>query len=393
MSSSKTRTWLILGMFLLCLGYFASYVPYTVLTKMATKGLFDGMAGTQYEKGIANWSIQPIMALATFIAMFSFISIAGWWKHARKHVFCGISMPWPHWFTLISGICTAGQILTTTLAYTYKESIVFAMLLMRGGVLIMAPWIDKYITSYVTGKKRKITWPAVIALLLSLGALIVAFAEKASTIITVACLIDVSIYLVVYFFRFVFMAKYAKVEEEKAKVEVGTEKQDINKMFFVEEQFVANPVLFFGLLIMGIVGIFTGPQSVAREVWTGFTIIPFSGYFWPLFAAGACSYGAGLFGTLIYLDPRAMTFCVPANRISSIFAGIVATSWLFLAFEEISKEKGINPVSDGEWIGVALVTMAMIFLAFGQNIANWLANIRFDGRKISDAEFHNRQNP
>lgn len=353
---------------------------------MATKGLFDGMADTEYAKGIANWSIQPIMALATFIAMFSFISVAGWWKYARKRTFCGISLPWPHWFTLISGICTAAQILTTTLAYTYKESIIFAMLLMRGGVLVMAPIVDGIITSHVTKAKRKITWSAVVALILSLAALTVAFAEKASATITIACLVDVTIYLFVYFFRFVFMARYAKTE-------TVTEGKNVNKMFFVEEQFVANPTLLFGLLLFGVIGIFTGPKSVPGEVWTGFTVIPFSGYFWPLFAAGAFSYGNGLFGTLIYLDPRAHTFCVPANRISSIFAGVVSTAWMYYAFQEIAKEKGISAVTQGEWIGVVLVTLAMIFLAFGQNIVKWLANIRYDGREISDMEFRRKLNP
>lgn len=333
---------------LLCVGYFLAYIPYTYITKMASRGLYEGMNGA----GIANWSMQPIMIFASFTMMYLTITVFRWWKYAQHRNFFGISIPWPHWFTFISGICTAFQIFTTTLAYTYKESIVFVMLLMRGGVLVLAPLVDILVNTIRKKLKkdippRKIAWYSALGLLFSLGAVIVAFLGEASSVITTACLINAGVYIFVYFWRFFFMDTFAKTEDD-----------DLKKRFFVEEQATANIVLFFGLLAIGIVGIFIpGPKNIFKETWIGFTQIPFSGYFWDLILAGVCSYGTGLFGSLIYLDKRALTFCVPANRISSIFAGTLATYLLFV----YQQQRQVTPFEIG---GVGLVFIAILFLAW-----------------------------
>ncbi|MCA9528119.1 MAG: hypothetical protein KC549_17655, partial [Myxococcales bacterium] len=79
------------------------------------------------------------------------------------------SIPFPGRWTFLSGLCTAGIIATTTLAYTFEGvSIVFMMLLMRGGLLVLAPIVDK-----VTG--RRVRWFSWAALAMSMGALLVAF--------------------------------------------------------------------------------------------------------------------------------------------------------------------------------------------------------------------------
>ena len=103
------------GIAALCFGYFASYVPYSMMTKMITKGLVLGLGG----KGLTGFQIQPLAVLGSFTAMYIFITLAGWWKHATHSKVFGISIPRPQWYTFIAGVCTAGQIITTTLAYTF----------------------------------------------------------------------------------------------------------------------------------------------------------------------------------------------------------------------------------------------------------------------------------
>jgi hypothetical protein len=66
---------------------------------------------------------------------------------------------------VLSGVCASGIIATTTLAYTFKATIVFVMLLMRGGALVLAPIMD-----VITG--RKIRWFSTVALILSLASLV-----------------------------------------------------------------------------------------------------------------------------------------------------------------------------------------------------------------------------
>jgi len=67
--------------------------------------------------------------------MLSFITLARWWKYATHFTVLGISLPRPQWFTFISGVLTSGRSSRRLLAYTFEGiSIVFMMLLMRGGV-------------------------------------------------------------------------------------------------------------------------------------------------------------------------------------------------------------------------------------------------------------------
>lgn len=328
-----------LGIAALCFGYFASYVPYSMMTKMITKGLFSGMNNV----GLSGFQIQPIAVLGSLTGMFTFITLAGWWKYATHSKLLGISFPRPQWYTFISGVCTSGQIITTTLAYTFDGiSIVFAMLLMRGGVLVMAPIID----TVARRRKRRIYWPSWVAAGLSLGALVVAFAGKAGTAMTVVAAIDISLYLFVYFFRLLFMSNRAKSEDVAER-----------RRYFTEEQLVANLVLISALFVIGLVGRTMGAESIPGMIWSGFSRLPFEGYFLTIFIIGIFSYGTGLFGSLIYLDKRENTFTVPANRSASIVAGVVATYLLAIFFHQRSPTMH-------QLIGVALILGAVFFLAY-----------------------------
>ena len=107
----------------------------------------------------------------------------------------GVALPMPGKLTLMSGLCTSGIIATTTLAYTFgKVSVVFVALLMRGGVLVIAPVIDRI-------SKRRVRWFSWVALGLSLAALVAAFASSGDTTMPILCVIDVACYLGFYFTR------------------------------------------------------------------------------------------------------------------------------------------------------------------------------------------------
>ncbi len=327
------------GIAALCFGYFASYIPYSMMTKMITKGLCCNLGG----KGLTGFEIQPIAVLGSFVAMYAFITAMRWWKHCTHSRIFGLNIPRPQWFTFLSGICTAGQIITTTLAYTFSGiSIVFAMLLMRGGVLIMAPIVD----TVARKRRRHIYWPSWVAAGLSLAALIVAFAGKAGTAMTLVAAIDIALYLAGYFFRLFIMSNYAK----------GTDAEE-RKRYFAEEQLVANPLLLLALLAAGLYGSHMGGTGFLSEIWRGFVEIPWQGYFLFIFMLGVFSYGTGLFGSLIYLDKRENTFTVPANRAASIIAGVIATYLLAIIFGE--KYPGVH-----ELVGAGLIILAIFFMAY-----------------------------
>lgn len=318
-------------------GYFACYAPYSALTKYLSK--YQGIAGNE---------LLPITAFASLIAMFVFISTMGWWKHATHKTIFGVSVPVPTMWTFLSGLGTAAVIPTTTLAYTFAGvSIVFMMLLMRGGVLIIAP-----ITDLFSG--RKVKWYSWIALALSIAALLAAFfVGKVGYEITLVALVNLAIYLGAYFLRLRFMTRLAKSDDENARTR-----------YFVEEQMVATPALMVVLAVMAVSGI----GQMGHELGHGFADpVEVAGHPWTMAAVGIAvlvgilSQGTGVFGGLILLDKRENTFCVPVNRVSSLLAGVVASYalWLFLG----EKRPPAN-----ELVGVALLAAAILTLSIGPSI-------------------------
>ena len=311
-------------------GYFACYWPYSALVKALSKGLLPGMDG-----GVAGLTLQPVQVSASLVSMFIFITWIGWWKYPHRRTVLGVNIPFPIRWTALSGVCTAGVIVTTNLAYTFSGvSIVFVMLLMRGGVLILGPIVDT-----LTG--RKIRWFSGAGMLLALSALIVAFAERGGYKITLMCAIDVFAYLLAYYVRFQFMTRLAKSEDTT-----------MNIRYFVEEQMVATPFLMALLGLLALVN----QGTLMNQIRAGFTDVTGTGAFWYVVAAGVFSQGTGIFGTLIYLDRRENTYCIPVNRSSSILAGVLASFSLALLF-------GQEAPSAYKLTGAFLIIIAILVLS------------------------------
>ncbi len=329
----------VFGIAALCFGYFASYVPYSMMTKMITRGFFTGMNGV----GFTGVEIQPMAIVAGFIAIYIIITIAGWWKYATHFNFLGFSIPRPRWFTVISGVCTSSQIITTTLAYTFSGvSIVFAMLLMRGGVLVIAPIVD----TIVKKRKRNVYWPSWVASALSMGALLVAFMGNGGSAMTIVCAIDIIIYLVGYFFRLYMMSTFAKSSDYAEKMR-----------YYVEEQLIAMPLLLVSMFVIALFGVGSGRESVSGQLWWGFVGLPRTPYLIHTLLIGLFSQGTGIFGTLIYLDKRENTFTVPANRSSSVIAGLIATYALAIFY-------GQSYPDFYQLLSVGMILFAIVFLAY-----------------------------
>jgi drug/metabolite transporter (DMT)-like permease len=311
-------------------GYFAAYVPYSALTKALSKGLLEGM-----DKPIDGFVLLPSTVLASMVCMFLFLSAMRWWRFATQRRIGSITVPSPRLRTLLSAACTACIVVTTTLAYTFEGiSIVFAMLLMRGGVLVIAPAVDAL-------SKRSVRWYSWVALGLSLAALIVAFAERGGFALSFAAALDIAIYLASYFVRLRIMSGAAKSSDP-----------DANKRFFVEEQMVATPLVVLVLSLWAL----SGAGAAAADLRLGFTDIWSSPVLFTVLLVGVFSQGTGVFGGLILLDKRENTFCVPVNRASSILAGVVASFALAIILDT-------RTPSFMELIGAGLIVVAIVVLS------------------------------
>ncbi|MBK8259551.1 MAG: hypothetical protein IPK82_43710 [Polyangiaceae bacterium] len=311
-------------------GYFACYAPYSALTKLLSQGKLSGMP-----RALSGFELLPITTVASLVAMFTFMTVMGFWQYAGRRTVFGRSVPFPGRWTFFSGLATAAVIGTTTLAYTFEGvSIVFMMLLMRGGMLVMAPIVDAI-------SRRAVKWFSWVALALSLGALVAAFTDAKSYAMTTIAAVDVTVYLVAYFVRLRFMSRNAKSDRPEDSLK-----------YFVEEQMVATPAIVTALIVVALVG----HGSIGMDVRRGFSDIWQSGAVGTAAIVGVLSQGTGVFGGLVLLDKRENTFCVPVNRASSVLAGLVATAALTVI-------AGATSPPTSELVGAGLILSAIGVLA------------------------------
>src|SRR5215212_9105036 len=166
MQTTPPRRRFKLRIWWLALGYFAFYAPYSLLIKVLTSEQWPGVGGP-----VSGFRLLPGVAVSTAIVLLAIITYQEWWRYLRRSDFFGLRVPAPPAMIVISGIGTALIIATTTVAFTFRGvSILFALLLMRGGVLIIAPAVDLLF-------KRRVRWFSWAALGLTLPALVIAFAD------------------------------------------------------------------------------------------------------------------------------------------------------------------------------------------------------------------------
>ena len=307
-------------------GFYFFYTPYSGLTKALSNGLLTSTHGP-----VKGTVLLPLSAIATVVGMLGFISAMRWWKYAGRREFFGYQVPFPRRLTFLSGVCLATIMGTTTLAFTFGGlSIVLVLVLLRGGTLIIAPIVD-----YIVG--RRVRWFSWTAMLVSLAAVLVVLRDSSNYTLTIAAIIDVAAYLAAYFFKLQFMSRLAKSDERTATLR-----------YFVEEQMVASPLLVAVLVILALVG--------AGDVMMGFrtgltTFVATPG---AVFAALVGLFYAALCvcTTLIFLDRRENTFCMPMHCGSSMLSGFTATALLAYFYNQSSPTLAQN-VSAG-FIIVAL---------------------------------------
>jgi len=258
-----------------------------------------------------------------------------WWKYAGRREFFGVSVPFPRRLTFLSGVCLATIMGTTTLAFTFGGVfIVLVLVLLRGGVLIIAPLVDAV-------SKRRVRWFSWAAMAISLVAVLVILGDAAHYKLTPTAMLDVAAYLAAYFFKFRFMTGLAKSHERNATLR-----------YFVEEQMIASPLL---LLALAATAVF-GAGDVAAGFRFGFTTFLASEAAVAALLVGLFYAGLCVCTTFIFLDRRENTFCVPMHCGSSMLSGVTAAYLLTLIF-------GSPAPSVPQLVSSGLLIVALVFLS------------------------------
>jgi hypothetical protein len=315
----KDRRQFSLGIWTLGFGYFIFYTPYSALTKAISNGLLSADA-----KPVSGPEILPVSVMATVVMMFAIITMARWWRYAGRREFFGLSVPFPNRWTFLSGLCIATIIGTTTLAFSFRGiSILFVLVLLRGGVLIVGPIVDASLN-------RRVRWFSWAAMAVSLLALLVALADVSNYKLTLFAVLDIAAYLLAYFFRLRFMTRLAKTDDKK-----------VTLRYFVEEQIVATPILLIALAVFAAIG--TG--DVLTDLRHGFTDVLRNDIVVPVVMVGVSYAALCVCTTLIFLDSRENTFCVPMHCGSSMLSGLVATWLLTMLYGQAPPSAALVPVA------------------------------------------------
>jgi len=306
------------------LGYFIAYTPYAGLVKAMSAGKLPGLAG------IDGLELLPSVLAGTIITLPIYVLLLGWWKYARV----------PSRAVIISGFGTSLIIATTTLAYAFHNiSVLFALLLLRGGMLIIAPITD------LIGRRR-VRWFSSVALIISLSAVLLGIMATNNHRLTIAALANLAIYLFGYQIRLPQMTKYAKVEHKET-----------TRTYFVSEIMVT---LVF-LALIPLLGAAIGVESLRKGL---AVVVSGSGTANIGFLIGVLYATLYVFTTLIYLDRRENTFCMAMNCCSSLLAGIVASYGL-------SSILGMATPAWFELTGVGMIIVALMFLSPLHHIPEW----------------------
>jgi hypothetical protein len=259
-------------------GYFFFYAPYAGTVKIISS------------RGRSAFEIFPSVVLGTLLGIAVTLTLLGWWRYARV-----VREP----RRLVSGVAAATQWGTTTLMYTFSGiSIVLAVLLMRAGVLTLAPVVD-------IAHKRRVRWFSWAALTLAIVAVIYALVHVEDYSLPFLAAANLGFYLAAYAVRLPTMTKQAKTKD-----------RDCTQQYFVDEAIIGSVALLGATALAALLPIGT----VAEQLRYGFAHLSGAGIAGGLFYAGL-----HLFGTMIYLDWRENAFCISLNRCTSIFAGIVAS--------------------------------------------------------------------
>jgi hypothetical protein len=328
-----------LGIWWLALGYFVSYAPYAALTKIVSQGLLPAL-----DRPASPFEMLPATGFATAVVTLLIITVLGWWRYMGRRNLWGVTVPWPMRRTVLAGFATAAIIYATTLMYTFTGvSVLLALLLMRGGVLILAPALDCLF-------RKRVRWFSWTALGLCLLAVIATAAELRSYETTWGLLLTAGIYVGAYAVRLPCLNALAKTTDCGASYR-----------YFVEEQFVAMSVLIGAPLAIALVG----RSGIPLEIRHGVTSFLSTSALWPSLLIGALYAILCWFGTLIYLDRRENTFCIPLNRSSSLLAGLAVTYGIAFWF-------GQRTPSATELLGTALITAAILVLSPLHHVRLWL---------------------
>lgn len=331
----------------LCFWYFIFYVLTGVSVKYFQGSPKDGLLG------FSGFEFLVYSTLGGQIICVAVVLMGRWFKleSVRLVRFLGMNIPIELFYIIPSGICTAVVIPTTTLMYSLPISVMVAMIIMRGSVIIISRIVDDIQIRQGLLKKRvyaEENW-AVFFSILAIGVyLLWAKADGFDFIKSPAALAILGSYLVAYSFR-IYIMNYFKNTAGKGV------KRD-NRIFFGIEQISSAVTLIAVTLLLYYSPSLFGLDSSALQEMRRALETPRAE--WPGAVLAGMAFGmVAFFSVFLFMfKGRTATFTGLVNRLTSLVAGTMATLISYFLF------KGKFP-TESDWFSLVLILIAVGFLA------------------------------
>jgi hypothetical protein len=347
----------------LCVGYFTFYTVTGVLVKVFTQLREPPMSDMAF---LFNNTLGGSAFALGVVLLLRWVRIS-----SNRRVRWGpFQVPSEVSYIVPSGICTAVVIPTTTLMYTLPISVLVAMVIMRGSIIVISRMVDEIqIRQGILRKRvyREENLAVVFALLavgtnvllLPLVAVLAARGLPADRWLglaagagrgsfdflgSAAAMAILVTYIVAYSIRLYIMNYYKNTRGQGVA-------QD-NRGFFAIEQLAAS-----GTMVAIAVLLFFGPGAFG---WSDFRVVEFREAIRhpdPAAVLSGIPYGiVAFFSVFIFMfKGRTATFVGLVNRLTSLVAGTAATLFLHYAFHT-----GFPSAQD--WISLLFILVAVFFL-------------------------------
>jgi hypothetical protein len=306
----------------------------------------DGMPGmTGVEFLVYSTVGGPAVALGVVLAL-------RWFRmtSVRPVKVLGKSVPSEFFYIIPSGVCTAVVIPTTTLMYTLPISVMVAMVIMRGSVIVISRGVDALqIRQGLLDKK--VYWEENVAVLFAVGAVgvNVAFVGPGGFefLESVPALIILGSYILAYSIRIYIMNYYKNTRGKGKKLN--------NKAFFAIEQIAATTTLAVAALLVFRSPMLFGATGEVIEQFRGAVLHPLETWQWAI-VAGMAFGGVSFFSVFLFMfKGRTATFAGLVNRLTSLVAGTTATLIFWAVY-------GGGFPSSEQWVSLVLIFVAIGFL-------------------------------
>jgi hypothetical protein len=335
----------------LCLGYFFFYVITGVAVKYflgsAEQG-FPGMNGIEYLVHSTVGSAGVVLLIVLALRWYRIETLG-------KAKLGPLEFPGELLYIVPSGVCTAVVIPTTTLMYTLPISVMVAMVIMRGSVIVISRVVDA-VQIRQGLLDRKVYREENVAVIFAVAAVAVHLVFDRGEgsfdfVRSTAAMSILSSYIVAYSVR-IYIMNYYKNTRAKGR-------PPDNRPFFGLEQLSASVTIIAGGLLLY--------HSPALFGWSGEVIDQFRASFaTPLPARAAAAVSGTAFGAVAFFSVflfmfhgRTATFAGLVNRLTSLIAGTAATLIVHFAF-------GGSFPALRDWVSLGLILVAIAFLTVAE---------------------------